>query len=404
MESLSSVADKIKRFARAGFTGSSDSLRQKPVEIAKSLRQEAHSELVKLMERQEKVEHLLAFKLGKRRPFHEVRIQMKGIINVVGFLLFGENDFQQSCGVLHGAGINTGIHSRLMFEKVVGQKNDLVAEFATSREHPLSLERLMYSAHINKFSSATIAFGTECNDFTISPSSMQEKCLNGFIPSGPPLFSQNHGCAAGIVLKGSKIAASLAELVSGIGMQRDGTGQSSCLTTFGQVSYQIFEQVKVNLSGVWQKPASGFIKLGTLTIPLSNLKQQTGSSVRAKASHATAVTETADGVLANSATGSIAIMLDSEVDGGNKLGFWLEVQKSSLGSLKWGVSLSDTPSGELGWGLKLRGMGKGQLNLQMEGFLLFCLGRNFVLQPGLVYVMEGRTRTPALICQSSWSL
>ncbi|RZR78262.1 hypothetical protein BHM03_00003542 [Ensete ventricosum] len=177
----------------------------------------------------------------------------------------------------------------------------------------------------------------------------QEQCLNGFIPSGPPLFSQNHGCAAGIVLKGSKIAASLAELVSGIGMQRDGTGQSSCLTTFGQVSYQIFEQVKVNLSGVWQKPASGFIKLGTLTIPLSNLKQQTGSSVRAKASHATSVTETADGVLANSATGSIAIMLDSEVDGGNKLGFWLEVQKSSLGSLKWGVSLSDTPSGELGW-------------------------------------------------------
>lgn len=228
----------------------------------------------------------------------------------------------------------------------------------------------------------------------------QEQCLNGFIPSGPPLFNQNHGCAAGIVLKGSKIAGSLAELVSGIGMQRDGTGQSSCLTTFGQVSYQLFERVKVNLSGALQKPASGFIKLGTLTIPLSNFKQQTG----AEASHVIAVTETADGFLANSAAGSIAIMLDSEVDGNNKLGFWLEVQTSSPGSLKWGVSLSDTPSGELGWGLKLRGMSKEQLTLQMEGFLMFCLGGNFVLQPGLVYVMEGRTRTPALICQSSWSL
>ncbi|URE23700.1 hypothetical protein MUK42_18212 [Musa troglodytarum] len=400
MEPLSSAADKIKRFARAAFTGRSDSLRQKPVEIVKSLGQEAHSELVKLMERQDKVEHLLAFKRDKKRPFHEVSMQMKGIINVVGFLLFGENDFRQSCGVLHGAGIKTGIHSRLMFEKVVGQKNDLVAEFVTTREHPLSLERLMYSAHIDKISSATIALGAECNDFTVSPSSMQEQCLNGFIPSGPPLFGQNHGCAAGIVLKGSKIAASLAELVSGIGMQRDGTGQSSCLTTFGQISYQLFERVKVNLSGVWQKPASGFIKLGTLTIPLSNLKQQTG----AEASRATAVTETADDVLANSAPGSIAIMLDSEVNGSNKLGFWLEVQKSSPGLLKWGMSLSDTPSGELGWGVKLRGMSKGHLNLQMEGFLMFCLGRNFVLQPGLVFVMEGRTRTPAFICQSSWSL
>ncbi|CAL9776495.1 unnamed protein product [Musa acuminata subsp. burmannicoides] len=400
MEPLSFVADEIKRFGKAAFTWRSNSLRQNPVEIVKSLRQEAHSELVKLMERQDKVEHLLAFKLGKKRPFHEVSIQMKGIINVVGFLLFGENDFRQSCGVLHRAGIKTGIHSRLMFEKVVGQKNDLVAEFVTSREHPLSLERLMYSAHINKFSSATIALGVECNDFTISPSSMQEQCLNGFIPSGPPLFNQNHGCAAGIVLKGTKIAGSLAELVSGIGMQRDGTGQSSCLTTFGQVSYQLFERVKINLSGVWQKPASGFIKLGTLTIPLSNLKQQTG----AEASHAIAVTEPADGDLANSAAGSIAIMLDSEVDGSNKLGFWLEVQKSSPGSLKLGVSLSNTPSGELGWGLKLRGMSKEQLTLQMEGFLMFCLGGNFVLQPGLVYVMEGRTRTPAFICQSSWSL
>ncbi|CAL9146733.1 unnamed protein product [Musa hybrid cultivar] len=400
MEPLSFVADQIKRFGKAAFTGRSNSLRQNPVEIVKSLRHEAHSELVKLMERQDKVEHLLAFKLGKKRPFHEVSIQMKGIINVVGFLLFGKNDFRQSCGVLHGAGIETGIHSRLIFEKVVGQKNDLVAEFVTSREHPLSLERLMYSAHINKFSSATIALGVECNDFTISPSSMQEQCLNGFIPPGPPLFNQNHGCAAGIVLKGTKIAGSLAELVSGIGMQRDGTGQSSCLTTFGQVSYQLFERVKVNLSGVWQKPASGFIKLGTLTIPLSNLKQQTG----AEASHAIAVTEPADGDLANSAAGSIAIMLDSEVDGSNKLGFWLEVQKSSPGSPKLGVSLSNTPSGELGWGLKLRGMSKEQLTLHMEGFLMFCLGGNFVLQPGLVFVMEGGTTTPAFICQSSWSL
>ncbi|XP_042454148.1 uncharacterized protein LOC122038457 isoform X1 [Zingiber officinale] len=373
------------------------------IKEVKNLHQEAISEIMKLADKQGNIEDMLPFKFGKGWPSPKRTTQVKGIIDVVGFLMFGENDVQQSSEVLHRAGIKTGINTRLIFETFVRHKDSLIAEFVTGHGHALALENLMYSTHLRKLASSIfIALGAQGGHFATSHQNhKQVHCRSGFAPSWPPLFDQHHDGAIGISFKRSKIKASFTELFSGIGMPHDSSSERTFLSTFARVSYQPSEEVRVNISGLWQSPATGFMKFGTLAVPLNNVRQQTGSSGAAQASKIKK--ESVDTPLTKS-PGAIAIMLDSEVDDGTKLGVWLEVQKSNSGILKWGMFLSDIPYEEVGWGLKVRGMAKGQLDLQMEAFLHFSLGSNFMLQPGVVYVTEGRTRIPAFIFQSSWCM
>ncbi|XP_074558571.1 uncharacterized protein LOC141814513 [Curcuma longa] len=404
MAIFASLADKIGGVVKGMFPPKgTDSSRQNPIVEVKNLHQEAISEIMKLADRQGNIEDMLPFKFGKGWPSKKQTTQVKGIIDVVGFLLFGENDVQQSSGVLHRAGIKTGINTRLIFETFVRHKDSLIAEFVTGHVHPLALENLMYSTHLSKLaSSISIALGAQGGHFATSHQShKQVHCRSGFAPSGPPLFDQHHDGAIGISFNGSKIKASFAELFSGIGMPHDSSSERTFLSTFARVSYQPSEEVKVNISSLWQTPGTGFMKFGMLAVPLNNVRQQTESSGAARASKIKK--ESVDTSLTKSA-GAIAIMLDSEVDDSTKLGVWLEVQKSNSGVLKWGMFLSDIPYEEVGWGLKVRGMAKSQLDLQMEAFLQFSLGSNFILQPGVVYVTEGRHRIPAIIFQSSWCM
>ncbi|KAL9267322.1 hypothetical protein AKJ16_DCAP26365 [Drosera capensis] len=115
MESVASaVVEKVKSFVKSGedfVTGlnrrrnkSSDS--RNPIEILKRLQREAFSDLMKLRDRQEKVERVLTvYKTSKAGPFE------------------GDRPI---------AGIRTGTVSWLVFGTTVRQKDSLEAEFATS--------------------------------------------------------------------------------------------------------------------------------------------------------------------------------------------------------------------------------------------------------------------------------
>lgn len=205
-----------------------------------------------------------------------------------------------------------------------------------------------------------------------------------------------------MTVKGINLSASLAELASGPATQQATAGGKCCLATFGQVSYHPIDELKMTLSGLWQiyRSSPRLAKLGSLAIPLGPLGEQ-------KTSEITQTTTTMDirRVADNNSAGTVAVMLDSEFDESTKIKGWFEVEKSTPRSVRWGMSIFDTPENELGWGLRMGGVGKGQWNhLHLGGFLNFDLGRGAKLQPGVVYVMEGRSHFPALVFESSWSM
>ncbi|OAY68950.1 hypothetical protein ACMD2_19598 [Ananas comosus] len=407
METKPSLVDNIKgimksgeEFVKGAFLRISDSPNHNPIEILKRLQREAFSDLMKLRDRQDKVESVLSFyKFGKGFPFQEATTRVKAVIDVVAALPYVEDDFLQAMGSLDRTGTKTGINTRFIFETVLRQKDALVAELTTTQqrtahqsrifESPLSLTTLMYSANINYWLSlVSIPLGARCANFA------QGHNIGGFSSNGPPSFNQYHNCAAGLTVKGINLSASLAELASGPATQQATAGSKCCLATFGQVSYHPIDGLKITLSGLWQiyRSSPRLAKLGSLAIPLGRLREQKPSEVM-------------QNIADNNSAGTIAVMLDSEFDESTKIKGWFEVEKSTARSVRWGMSIFDTPENELGWGLRMGGMGKGQLNhLHLGGFLNFDLGRGAKLQPGVVYVMEGRSHFPALVFESSWSM
>uniref|UniRef100_A0A0A9FNV5 Uncharacterized protein n=1 Tax=Arundo donax TaxID=35708 RepID=A0A0A9FNV5_ARUDO len=100
------------------------------------------------------------------------------------------------------------------------------------------------------------------------------------------------------------------------------------------------------------------------------------------------------------------IDLELKIDEDSRLGAWIEVNKKlNLRSWSWALTLSDTPEDDLGWGVSLRRGTKAKpQRFQVEGFLNLHLGKKAAVQPGIVFNMDGRRCTPALVFQSSWSL
>lgn len=407
----SSVVEKIKGFG-ASSTGfvkrvfrkqgakRGDSQLANPIEILKRLQREVFSDLMKLRDRQDKLERILSFyKSVKGSPFIEASTHMTGIVDVAGALLFVESNDEPSFDALNRAGLRTGIYSRFSFETPVRQKDTLTAEFVTSQNSlayhgvasgsPLALAKVMYMANLNDWLSvASIPLGARCNDFGIG--SKQGERLNRFSSSMPPTFSQYYCCGAGLIVRQPNVEFSLAELVSGLGMPPDAAGKRSWLSTFWQINYRPIEEARIALSCLLEIPTSSLQlpKLGTLAIPVGGFRR---SIVQAESSPTSA--------------GSFALMLDTEFDETTNVGGWVEVQKLRPSLFQWGFSLSDSPEDELGWGLRLGGKVDGQLNqFQFETFLNFNLGKRVNLQPALVYVADGRTRTPALVFRSSWSM
>lgn len=416
----------------------------RPGEIMKRLQRETFPDVMRLMDRHEQVERILAmYRAGKGFHFPDLPVRAKVALEAAGALLLvdGGEEFRRAREVLGAAGSRTGLASRFVLESRTRGRDTVAAELSSmhlgagdeeedtaGRGRPLELTRLQYCAHVNDWLSVVLVpFGAHCNGF-LHGTSLIENLRSRASLDGPPSFSEQHNCAAGLSIKGSSFTVSLAELIFGSGAQHshgdhgDGAAANNRMTTFGQVRYEPAEDVKLSLSGLWQtrRPSSRFNSLGTLAVPFGSLRPQSsgspagtqvGSSVLVQGPGTPApiapipipLTTTRGGPEPRSAQ-SVAAMVDCELFEAMRAQGWVEVEGwSGRGPLRWGCCLSDTPEHELGWGLRMGGTAQGEKHRpHLEGFLSFNLGRGGKLQPGLVYVMEGEKRTPALVLRSSW--
>nr|GLL23233.1 uncharacterized protein LOC109187207 isoform X1 [Ipomoea trifida] len=422
MEPAAMVVDKLKAFAQStqDFASrilhrSENSKRRSPIEILKRLQREAFSDIMKLRDRQEKVERLLSFyKTSKASPFQEASTRVKGEFDVVGALLMMDTVDQSTCDALQRAGIKTGIDYRLWFETTIREKDTLLTEFVGSERgggdilgSPLSLAKVLYCANVsNWFSAVAIPVGARCRDVSVGTSSPhQEKALTDYSTLGPPFLNDLNGSAIGIMTRKSNIVASLAQFASGIGAPPISSRTLSCFSTFGQVVCQLSTSTKLTLMGIHKvlKVSSQQPSLGSMTFPIGIFRRHQQSRTSVEEEDLLIGTIRKDSVL----DGSMALMLESQLDESTRIGGWIEMKKSHPKTLQWAITMSDIPEDDFGWGLSLGGLVQGPTNcehFQIEAFLNFNLGNRCRMQPAILYVVDGETKFPTLMFRSSFSL
>ncbi|KAL8218422.1 hypothetical protein R6Q57_021795 [Mikania cordata] len=380
------VADKLKGLAKSTqeFTNGilhnlGASRRRHPIEILKRLQREAFSDIMKLRDRQDKVERLLSFKSAKSSPFSETNTRIKGEIEALGLLLMIDRVHEDNQDAVNRTGIRTGVSSRFIFETTVREKDSLTAEFVAKGQLdvPLSLAKVMYSANVNDWCSLiAVPLGAKCSDVGLTICSF----------TGPPLLNQHVGSGIGLTVKKSNCIASLAQFVT----QLESAVTTHWLSTVLQVTYQLSWSTKISLSGLNRTPkiASQIVSLGPLALPLGLFR------------HRNEPMETDDGSF-----GSTALVLESDLDSSTKVGGWVEWNRLDSKYLHWGVSVCDLPEDDIGWGFKVGGSVAGSRvwdRFLLEAFSKVKLGEKFELQPSLTYIKDGSTRFPALTMKSTW--
>lgn len=201
------------------------------------------------------------------------------------------------------------------------------------------------------------------------------------------------------------VVASLAQLVSGLGMQTNSAEIMRCFSTFGQVVYQLSQSTRISLLGVHRMPKLSNRRpcLGAMTIPVGIIRRRKLSETSVEENGPQIETYKYRDLL----DGSIALMLESELDESTRIGGWVEMKQSNTRHLQWAVSMSDTPADEIGWGLSMGGLVQGPRSwdhFQVETFLNFCFGKRFIFQPAVLYIADGSSHFPAFLLRSSWSL
>ncbi|KAG8091682.1 hypothetical protein GUJ93_ZPchr0012g20604 [Zizania palustris] len=293
------------RSALGGNSGHPTPLRQQqqqhhhhhnhPAEIMKRLQRDKLSNMMKLMDGHEQIERIVSLYTNGAKGFHlpELPVRVKVALDAAGALLLVDGDeLEQARDTLAKARNTTGLCSKFVFEsRTRAGKDTIAAELATgvgeaaaaAGGRPLELTRLQYCAHVNNWLSMTLVpFGAQCNNF-LHGSSLIQSLQSRASLVGPPSFSQRHDCGAGLSVKGSRFSASMAELIFGSPGEQSGGGGvdhgvpiPNRLTTFGQISYEPANDVKLSLSGLWQvcPPSSRFSNLGALAVPLGSLNRR----------------------------------------------------------------------------------------------------------------------------------
>ncbi|WJX36058.1 hypothetical protein P8452_23975 [Trifolium repens] len=403
--------DQFKAFAKSShdFLDGIFHRRRNPIEILKRLQRESFSDLMKLRDRQEKVERMLSFyKTSKGGPFQETSTHVRGQMDFMGSLLVMGDINQQNLDIISRAGIKTGIDSRFVFETTIGNENALAAEFVATQkgkenhgdilEMPLSLAKLSYTAYVNDWLSLmAVPVGAQCKDVAVGSNSFDQpgKGLTDFSSFGPPLLKLHNGSAFGIALRKSCFIASLAQFVAGLGMPSGSNAIENRYSTFLQLVCQLPRGTKLSVLGNHHLPmlSKQFRKLGSFTIPLVLSDQHDASETEHEASPSTRTQVSG---------GSTAIMLESELDGFTKLGGWVEMNTQNPKSVQWVVALSDVSEDSFGWGMGLGGIGAD--HFQAEAYLKFNMGDKFCLKPGFAYATDGNSGIGALMLRSTWSL
>ncbi|XP_002510575.2 uncharacterized protein LOC8274702 [Ricinus communis] len=422
MEPVGFVVDKIKGLTKSGQEFIDGLLHRRrsptsrnPIEILKRLQREAFSDIMKLRDRQDKVERILSFsKASKGSPFKEASTRVRGEVDALGaILLLGDVD-QKHYDALGRAGIKTGVDSRFTFETTIREKDTLLAEFVANQNSTryggddasgsgLSLAKVLYMANIcDWFSLTAIPVGAQCRDFGISTSSSnQRKGLTDLSSTGPPLLNQHSGSTIGLSVRKSNVIASMAQSISGLGVH---CGICQYFSTFGQIVCQLPRGVKLSLLGLHQVPKSSGhnINFGSLTIPLVLMKGHKAPTIMSESAAPLMETDS----LQIPSTGFIALKLESELDEDTKIGGWIEMKNSSVKQMQWAVNMFDDSEDESGWGVSVSGMvvgGNNWTHLQAESYLKINLGKKLSLKPGIAYAVEGNARIFGLMLRSNWS-
>lgn len=173
-------------------------------------------------------------------------------------------------------------------------------------------------------------------------------------------------------------------------------------STFGQLVCQFPRGTKLSVLGVLQVPLSSrpLRNFGVFTIPAVLSRQH-------DVSEAVPETWSLVGTKTQVSDGSIAIMVESELDGFTKIGGWVEMNKLNPKSVQWAVTMSDVFEDSFGWGMNLGGIVGDPARVdhfQAESYLKFNMGNKFCLKPGVAYVMDGDSKIAALMLRSNWSL
>ncbi|KAI6687671.1 hypothetical protein NL676_024499 [Syzygium grande] len=353
LESLQRAARSAHEFVSGVVHRRDGPARRRPIEILKRLQREAFSDIMKLRDRQDKVERVLTFyKASKDSPFQEASTHVRGEVDVLGAGLW----------YFPGTRIRTGIDTKFTFETTVREKDVLMAQFVAGQRGredvngflespPLSLAKVLYKAHLSDwFSVMAVPIGAQCRDVGVIPSCFhQGKGLTENSCSGPPLINHHSGSA--------------------IGLTRLSNRHLSC---------------------------------GPLSVPISLLKQDRDHATFGESSSQT-MGESTEGYVSS---GSVALMLESELDEDIRLGAWTEMKRSNPKRVDWAVSLSDDCNDELGWGLSLSGTSEGRSRwdrFQAESYIKFNMGKKFNLRPGVVHVIDGNARLTAFMVRSNWS-
>lgn len=211
-----------------------------------------------------------------------------------------------------------------------------------------------------------------------------------------------------MVKNANVVVASLAQSVSGLGMKVGSGRVGHCLSTFGQIVCQLPGNTKLSLLGLHRMPkiSSERVAHRALAIPLGSLEHHTYRSPETMAGASASPLGTNSQGSA-SATGSVALMLESELDETTKIGGWIEMKKSNPRHLEWAVTVSDDSEDSVGWGIGLNGMLGGPNScdhFQIESYLKLNLSERFSVKPGIAHIMDDNAKRTALMLRSNWSL
>lgn len=88
------------------------------------------------------------------------------------------------------------------------------------------------------------------------------------------------------------------------------------------------------------KLSSQGFSLGAMTIPIGILRRHKLSE--------TSMEEDGPQIKRDLLNGSVAVMLETELDESTRIGGWIETRQSNIRHLNWAVNVSDTPEDDIG--------------------------------------------------------
>ncbi|MCO5554737.1 hypothetical protein L7F22_008271 [Adiantum nelumboides] len=323
---------------------------------------------------------------------------------------------------------------------------------------PMSLAKVQYLAHINdNISISFVPMGARGIDVTDIVNPMQDQGLTSFSSCGPALFNHCKGSAVGASLSGSSFALSAAHYLSGWGNQPFSLGTDAresgplCLSMLGQLLLQPAERLIFSLSGLnrfWPSPplpssmGLHWSEIGPLVIPKIHSLQTSKSTMSSEDSFLSQCncmsshwgmleSEYHLDIPASKGTSQLSVAVATEMELGENLslGAWAQAddvfQDLEKGNFQWAVNMAKMSKNGVSWGASIGGskpdfwslstseheIYPGYVGavgdaygpqLHLEAFVRLRCGKGFTLQPGLLYLLNKHSRTPAFIVRSSW--